>query len=187
MRKYAIKTCPKLSDKNKEDRKHFAEKLVVDKVLDPKTMIITDETAIICYPRVGNRHKWASCKDQPTGLAVTTSHSWTIQCFAAIGVNYKSELLFLIDETVGQRGARRGQRVIKPVNITAEIYQDRILETLDADFRSKGLVEDTPAGPKLKRYYQQDGAQPHRANSTIRKLDSLWGLENCVTQANGHY
>ena len=132
--KYSLGLAPKLSPENKRAREDFCRDILIDNVAKPEDFIMSDESAVISYPKLGNLHCWASRDEKPEKLAAATSHSWTLQVFAAVGKNFKSRLQVLGDEGVYERNSKyhkAGDRKLEPFNVNADNYQNRILTELN--------------------------------------------------------
>ena len=187
--KYSLGLAPKLSPENMRAREDFCRDILIDNVARPEEFIMSDESAVISFPKLGNLHCWASRDEKPEKLAAATSHSWSLQVFAAVGKNFKSRLQVLGDEGVFERNSKYhkvGDRKVVPFNVNAENYQNRILTELNEDFKKSGLIEQTANGPKLKgRVFQQDGAPPHTCSASLGRLEDLFGLENICGTMRG--
>ena len=91
-----------------------------------------------------NRAEWTRAGASPTPRRFQKRPGVKVMVWGAIGRDYKSPL------------------VIIETNVTAKVYQDTMLP-----------VVDTAMKRFRQRHFMQDGAKPHSATTTIRKLDSM--------------
>ena len=125
MKKYSIKLNPRMTAFNKAARHKFAHDLLVERKVLIEDIIITDETSVISFPKVGNLHKWSSKDKQPKGLPIA-SKTFTLTAFAAVKRDYKGPLLFVGKESQYVNLPRRGEPKFEPETVNWERYQEQI-------------------------------------------------------------
>ena len=98
--------------------------------------------------------------------------------WGAVGYNYKSPLIFFLEEKTRME---KGEEKISYKNVScgSETYRTLVLEPFFADLREKGLIKDN----KLENYYySQDGAPAHTSCASLKFIDEQIGLENTITK-----
>ena len=142
---FASKARPRVV--NNDPRKN-RERLLMAKELrkakiSGKDIIYSDE----CWANDNdntNGFEWTRGGASPTPRRFQKRPAIKVMMWGAIGLNYKSPLLLM------------------DTNVTAKVYQDVMLPVVGA------AMKRFP-----KRHFMQDGAKPHTATTTIRKLDAM--------------
>lgn len=93
-----------------------------------------------------NRREWTAEGESPTPRRFQKRPTIKLMVWGAIGVGYKSPLVFMEE------------------SVTAAVYQRRVVPVVIGAMRSK---------KNQKSFFMQDGARPHTARSTVECLGEL--------------
>lgn len=127
--------------KNKA-RFEFA-KDVKRKKISAKNVIYSDECWVNDNDNT-NRREWTPAGETPTVRRYQKRPGIKLMVWGAIGVGYKSPLIFLEE------------------SVTAEVYQRSVFPTIKRAMRTS-----------RKAYFMQDGARPHTAKTTIEAFEEM--------------
>lgn len=93
-----------------------------------------------------NRREWTSEGESPSPRRFQKRPTMKLMVWGAIGVGYKSPLVFMEE------------------SVTAAVYQNRVVPVVVSAMRAR---------KNRKSFFMQDGARPHTAKSTIQCLRDL--------------
>lgn len=93
-----------------------------------------------------NRREWTAKGESPTPRRFQKRPTMKLMVWGAIGVGYKSPLVFMEE------------------SVTAAVYQNRVVPVVVSAMRSR---------KNRKSFFMQDGARPHTAKSTMQCLKEL--------------
>jgi len=117
-------------------------------------VIFSDEVIISCKENTG-RYQWCKPGEQPFNRESKSRRNYpSLHIWAAVGVGYKSKLVFIPRKVIGDDGP-------EAYNLNAAGYRKRCLSQVSGHLR---------ANPH--KWFLQDGARPHIANSTQQYFDT---------------